>query len=176
MEELAKTNDAVAMKVVNEWQDCVKEVFTLEEKLKEAKERQRRFELSTLPAMFDEREWKGLVLTNGRTVIIKEALHVSLAKGAQREEALSFLRESGNSGAIKQVLDISGDNEDIQHAVDILKHHAIEFEKKEDVHPMTLKSIVGELLGMKEGSTTRFTLEELPKGLGAFVERKAELK
>lgn len=167
--------DAVVMKVVNEWQECVKEVFTLEEQLKDAKERQRRFELTTLPAMFDEREWHGLVLANGRSVLLKEVLHVSLAKDADvRKEALEFLRQANSGNAIKQELNIAGD--DVETAMSALAEIGVSFELQENIHPQTLKSVVGELLGLKEGTTSRFVLEELPKGLGAFVERKVELK
>jgi len=146
------------------------EIDDLESMLKEKKEQLRRQSEEDLPSMMAELGINSFELDDGSRVTVKDLYggHISLAN---RDAAYLWLRDNGFDDIIKNTLSIvfgRGEDQKADHFMKILEGYGLLPEKKEGVHPSTLKGWVRERM---EGG------DSFPMDLfGAFVGQRAVIK
>ena len=146
------------------------EIDDLESLLKEKKEDLRRQSEEDLPSMMAELGINSFELDDGSRVTVKDLYggHISLAN---RDAAYLWLRDNGFDDIIKNTLSIvfgRGEDQKADHFMKILEGHGLLPEKKEGVHPSTLKGWVRER--MESGDSFPMDL------FGAFVGQRAVIK
>lgn len=104
----------------------------------------------TIPEMARRLGVTSTELSDGTTIKINTDLKCSLSKEL-RSEALEFLNENGQGGAIKKKVELSKlDDSDYSKAILTLEESNIGYSISETVHPATLKKIVKQLLDNSE--------------------------
>ncbi len=146
------------------------EIDDLESLLKEKKEDLRRQSEEDLPSMMAELGINSFELDDGSRVTVKDLYggHISLAN---RDAAYLWLRDNGFDDIIKNTLSIvfgRGEDQKADHFMKILEGYGLLPEKKEGVHPSTLKGWVRER--MESGDSFPMDL------FGAFVGQRAVIK
>ena len=146
------------------------EIDDLESMLKEKKEQLRRQSEEDLPSMMAELGINSFELDDGSRVTVKDLYggHISLAN---RDAAYLWLRDNGFDDIIKNTLSIvfgRGEDQKADHFMKILEGYGLLPEKKEGVHPSTLKGWVRER--MESGDSFPMDL------FGAFVGQRAVIK
>lgn len=146
------------------------EIDDLESLLKEKKEDLRRQSEEDLPSMMAELGINSFELDDGSRVTVKDLYggHISLAN---KDAAYLWLRDNGFDDIIKNTLSIvfgRGEDQKADHFMKILEGYGLLPEKKEGVHPSTLKGWVRER--MESGDSFPMDL------FGAFVGQRAVIK
>ena len=146
------------------------EIDDLESMLKEKKEQLRRQSEEDLPSMMAELGINSFELDDGSRVTVKDLYggHISLAN---KDAAYLWLRDNGFDDIIKNTLSIvfgRGEDQKADHFMKILEGYGLLPEKKEGVHPSTLKGWVRER--MESGDSFPMDL------FGAFVGQRAVIK
>ena len=146
------------------------EIDDLESLLKEKKEDLRRQSEEDLPSMMAELGINSFELDDGSRVTVKDLYggHISLAN---KDAAYLWLRDNGFDDIIKNTLSIvfgKGEDQKADHFMKILEGYGLLPEKKEGVHPSTLKGWVRER--MESGDSFPMDL------FGAFVGQRAVIK
>ena len=104
----------------------------------------------------------------------KTQVFVSLPKEdlLARERALKWINEQGGGSLIKDQLIVESPTQDLINEV----KGKFPMERKQDIHPSTLKAFMSDLLGYKKGSTARMTEDEVPPELHVFVKNTVSVK
>jgi len=133
-----------------------RDLADMEEKVKLMKESVRSIKERELPAMLGEMGFDSVTTTTGACVTIKKTVHCALPKEdpAKREAAMEWLRSNGHGDVIKHLGTVKlpkGDSEArnafMAHVLPWARANGAEVSVSEDVHPSTLKSLIGELHG-----------------------------
>ena len=89
-----------------------------------------------------------------------------------RERALKWINEQGGGSLIKDQLVVESPTQDLINEV----KGKFPMERKQDIHPSTLKAFMSDLLGYKKGSTARMTEDEVPPELHVYVKNTVSVK
>lgn len=123
------------------------EITTAEAKLKELQDKRKDIVSKTLVDAFRECGLDELKLADGTKYSLKSAYVGSISE-ANREAAMSWLREHRHEGIIKDVVTIpfgaGGDSEFKRQVIERLRLMEVTFDRKETVHPQTLNAFVNE--------------------------------
>ncbi|AAT69486.1 gp10 [Alphaproteobacteria phage PhiJL001] len=148
--------------------EAEKEVAALEAKLKEAKERLRKYSEETIPNTLEDMGLEEVTVTGGLKVKIRTSVHAS-PKKENREAVYDWLEKHGHGGLIKRhaIFTVGRDNErQAKSWIKRIKAFPGLFERK--VESATLRSFVNQ--SIEEGT-------EIPMELfGAYTRRVAEVK
>lgn len=132
----------------------------------------------TLPEMLTSAGVEEFKTAEGAKIAIKEFMNGSLPKDAEaREKALKWIESVGAGGLIKNAINIQfekGQDNVAKSVLAMLDEHGLEYEKKRDVHAMTLAAFARERLkngeevpledlGLVAGRTTKITLPKAKK-------------
>jgi len=158
------SNKAAAMQKLQE------DVQTLEQALKETKEKLRVFEEQELPEAMQAANLQEIKLTNGAKITISQFYKGSISE-KHREKAHEWLLNNNHGGIIKHEVSLKfgkDEGEKANDAVQSLKQKGLDPDVKESVHWQTLNAFVREQ--MTSG-------KDLPADLfGVYVGSRAKLK
>lgn len=129
-------------------------IVALEDDLRKVKAKHREMSTEQIPELMSELGIEEFTLEDGRKVKVEDTVSGSLPKDRhKRAEALEWLRKHGGDGMIKDSFAISFGKDQDQEAegfAESLHSMNVPFERKEDVHPMTLKAYAREMMGQGE--------------------------
>ena len=116
--------------------------------LKSAKERVRKLTEEDIPAAMQELGYKKVVLANGAEVTVKAEVYASIPV-KHRRDAHEWLDANGFGSLIRATISAQfgrGEKDDADRLLDTLRSSGIDADKKEAVHPQTLKAFLREQL------------------------------
>jgi hypothetical protein len=154
-------------------------ISRLEADLKEAKKKHTSLVMETIPALFDEAEFSGFRMKDGREVVVEDIVSASIPKKNQ-PAAFQWCRDHDHGGIIKNEITIAFGKGEDDTAVQLLGKLAQEgyhgVKQKETIHTQTLKAWVRELI--EQGDRGEIPeADKLPEELfGVFRGRKAVIK
>ena len=158
------SNKAAAMQKLQE------DVQTLENALKETKEKLRVFEEQELPEAMQAANLQEIKLTSGAKITISQ-FYKGYISEKNREAAHAWLLSNNHGGIIKHEVNLrfgKDEGDKANDAVQSLKQKGLDPAVKESVHPQTLNAFV------KEQMTSG---QDLPADLfGIFVGSRAKIK
>lgn len=117
-----------------------------EELLKELKQQEQVLSGIKIPEMFDELGLKKMSLSDGRAIEIKKSYACSISKDNE-EACFDWLVENKHDSIIKSEVAVrvkKGETKELKRIEDLLIEAKIAYEKKNAVHPQTLKAFVKE--------------------------------
>jgi len=152
-----------------------KEIEKLKHKLEELQEEEAKLSGVVIPNILLNMGVNSIKLDNGFTVEVDDIVYVSIPKDdlEKRKEALSFIKDNGGEGLIKEELKIYRPDDVVKN---LLKDNNIYFQEFEDIHPATLKAFIKNLLGLSKNSVAVKSIEDIPKSLNVFLSKKTILK
>jgi len=128
----------------------------------------------TLPALLAQNGLDELKLSNGKKLSIKEDVFVDIPKNDEGKKlALEWLGNNGGIDLIKE--EVTVDNPTPEFKND-LRVRGLTFEESTAVNTNSLKAWFKRRLGMTKGSIQDLDLNEVPKAMNLFIERKAVIK
>lgn len=137
---------------------------------------ERKLSTESIPELLFEEGVESLVTDDGTTIQTKITYQGSL-KADKQEEAISLLVKHGQGPnvnktvIVKDSLDDTGSSAVCKQAEDLLKAANIDYYVKYDIHHMTLKSALKELL-----EDNSITLEQAKDVFGVFQQIETEVK
>lgn len=155
---------------VRELREAEEDIKSVEAMLKAAQERRRALVETTLPMLMDEAQQKRLTTLDGWEVTRSEVVRASI-KAENLDDAVIWLTENGHGAIIKRDIRLQfgkGEEEAANKAVSLLTEKKYFPVDKLSVHPMTLGSLVTELLA--EGKTVPM------ETLGVYVQPVVKLR
>jgi hypothetical protein len=129
--------------------DLERQIASMEEQLKKRKGELYKLSTETIPAFMNEigAGVSSLTLTNGASINIRQTYYASISE-ERRAAAHNWLRSHDFDGIIKNTVIASfgkGEDEKANEALRLLMEQDYAVERKETVHPQTLKSFIREL-------------------------------
>lgn len=112
-------------------------------------------------------------LEDGSKVSCSEKLYASLPKEdpKARERALNWINEHGGGSIIKDTVNVESPSPELLS----LLEGKFAYERKQDIHPATLKSFMSELLGYKKNAVAQLDVEEVPPELHLFIKKETKI-
>lgn len=157
-------------RLTHELKQAQEDVTTAEGVLKAAQERVRTLEEFQLPEAMDEAKQTLITTEDGTPVELTETIYATIP-AANLPQAVMWLTANGQGSIIKRQLTSKFGREQDQKAaetLDMLLEAGVSVEDKQSVHPMTLASVIREMIG--EGKTVPMDL------LGAYTRRIVKIK
>jgi hypothetical protein len=127
---------ASALEAINE------DIEKLEASIKNQNANKRKIQEEVLPDLMMSVNMQSFKLDNGSSVSLNKFYDARLV---DREACFAFLRDSGNDGIIKNTIKTEfgkGEESEADKLEEILGQNSIAYQRKADVHHMTLKSFV----------------------------------
>ncbi len=158
--------------------DVLDEIVTdqtkLETELKELRDRRQKLESEQIPEFLDQFGLSEIKLSDGRKVSVSQDTKVSLpSKNLDaRRRVLEFISSHGGEAIIRDELTLLDPSSAL---VDALVDRGENFDRKESIHPSTLKSFFNEILGLKKGFEPMISISDVPPEAGLFILRKAKI-
>lgn len=128
--------------------DLEQQVFEAENSLKELKERLEHTKTVELPNALAECGMTSFTLATGQKIDIKPHYYGSISE-ENKQQAFGWLRNHNLDGVIKNVVACDfgkGEDAEARRVMDQLSLMGFRPQQKESVHPMTLKSLVRDLI------------------------------
>lgn len=128
--------------------DLEQQVFEAEAALKTLKESLEHTRTVELPNALAECGMTAFTLESGQKIEIKPHYYGSISE-ENKPQAFGWLRRNNLDGVIKNVITCDfgkGEDEEARRVMDQLSLMGIRPQQKESVHPMTLKSLVRDLI------------------------------
>lgn len=165
--------EKISSKLSEKNQEAIKtlqSIETLENAIKEKKEHYRQITEEEMPALFDELGISSITLSTGETIGVEQTLHCGIPAHSH-EQAMQWLRDNEHADLIKNELKLNfGKSEDnyIGEFLELAEKLGLRYNKKEAVHPSTLKAFLREQ--MRSGAT-------IPQDLfGVYIRRVVNVK
>lgn len=150
------------------------DIASLEEQLTEKRSLYDEISKLTLPTLLAQNGLDELKLSNGKKLRIKEDVFVAVPKSEEgRKVALAWLSSQGGADLIKENVTVEEPTDDLKN---YLRVKNFTFEDITAVNTNSLKAWFKRKLGMTKGSIQELDLNEVPKEMNLFIERKAEIK
>ena len=150
------------------------DIASLEEQLTEKRSLYDEISKLTLPTLLAQNGLDELKLSNGKKLRIKEDVFVAVPKNEKgRKVALAWLSSQGGADLIKENVTVEEPTDDFKN---YLRVNNFTFEDITAVNTNSLKAWFKRKLGMTKGSIQELDLNEVPKEMNLFIERKAEIK
>jgi hypothetical protein len=150
------------------------DIASLEEQLTEKRSLYDEISKLTLPTLLAQNGLDELKLSNGKKLRIKEDVFVAVPKNEEgRKVALAWLSSQGGADLIKENVTVEEPTDDFKN---YLRVNNFTFEDITAVNTNSLKAWFKRKLGMTKGSIQELDLNEVPKEMNLFIERKAEIK
>ena len=130
----------------NQLKDLRNQIEDAEEKLSLLKNKSRDLEERIIPEMMQEAGVSLLKLADGSSVEVKPFYAAKIPE-SRVEEAFSWLRGNGFEDLIKNTVTASfnrGQDNQVSELIKVCEEHGFNYNKKEEVEPMTLKAFVKE--------------------------------
>ena len=168
--------NGVATGAMKQLSDLVKQALTLDEKIAEKEaglkslNAQKKVLVTELIPMLMDEMGVTRVDVEGYKVTTKPVVHASIPVD-RKEEAYTWLRDRNLDDIIKNDIIVSfgkGQDNEVGHALGMLRDAGFDPNVKTQVHPMTLKAFIRER--MEKGGEIDFDL------FGAFLQTTAEMK
>jgi hypothetical protein len=147
--QLPKDEELRDLKVlVWNFEVLTEEVAQIEQHFKKRKEELRKLQEETLPDKMLECGLSMIKTTSGKKLIIQKFYNAKI-EPAFKESAFEWLREQGHDSVIKTNVTVAfdrGEDERAQHIYKLLIDADVPAKIDSNVHPMTLKALVKELV------------------------------
>lgn len=128
-----------------------------------------KFQLETLPQAMEQAGLSLFRTEDGFIVEVKEDVQCSIPKEdlQRRMQCFEWLRTAGHGAVIKELYAVDVRTLDDETKQDLARYLdetlGVSFERKEDVHPSTLKSLIKELLGAGTNLPPAFSVHQFKK-------------
>ena len=126
-----------------------------------------------IPKLMSNAGLRDFTLESGAKVTCKETLFASLPKEdpKARTSALNWINEHGGGSIIKDTVNVESPSPELLS----LLEGKFAYERKQDIHPATLKSFMSELLGYKKNAVAQLDVEEVPPELHLFIKKETKI-
>jgi hypothetical protein len=162
------------MKYVDTLDTLASDIEKISEQLKEKQSLFDELSKETLPALLAQNGLDELKLSNGKKLSIKEDVFVGIPKNDEGKKlALEWLGENGGTDLIKEEVTVDNPTPELKNE---LRISGMTFEENTSVNTNSLKAWFKRRLGMTKGSIQDLDLNEVPKAMNLFIERKAVIK
>jgi predicted HTH transcriptional regulator len=141
------------------------EIKDLEEQAKAKEEEFKNIEQNLLPELFHNLEIDEIRMADGTRIKLEE-FPVGRITEPKREAAFSWLRENNLDSIIKNVVNIPldrGQDQYVDHIVELCGRLNLSMERKEAIHPMTLKAFIKEQAESPDFPRELFNVYEVRK-------------
>ena len=135
-------------RLAQDQRDAARAVEQAEQVLADAKSRLKQISEVDLPEVMSEVGMGEVKLSDGPTVSVSDRIHARISQDNMRE-AHQWLNENGFGNLIKREFKIGFGRDQEQWAEsfeDTLQHEGVKYDRKQAVHPSTLKSFVKQSL------------------------------
>ena len=162
------------MKYVDTLDTLSQDIEAMEESLKAKQALFDELSKETLPALLAQNGLDELKLSNGKKLSIKEDVFASIPKNDEGKKlALEWLGNNGGIDLIKEEVTVDNPTPEFKNE---LRVQGLTFEESTAVDTNSLKAWFKRRLGMTKGSIQDLDLNEVPKAMNLFIERKAVIK
>lgn len=162
------------MKYVDTLTTLASDIENIEAQLKEKNALYEELSKETLPALLAQNGLDELKLANGKKLSIKEDVFVGIPKNDESKKiALEWLGANGGVDLIKEEVTVDNPTPEFKNE---LRVQGFTFEESTAVNTNSLKAWFKRRLGMTKGSIQDLNLNEVPKAMNLFIERKAVIK